>query len=102
LLEFLEPDPRALPVNLGQVSGTAVTIALLTLLWSRHPISATRRTNLQNMVLILLSLILAALAVAISMIHTSFGILANSRVAREDTVMAKERSEQPTATIPNL
>jgi hypothetical protein len=50
------------------------------------------------MVLILLSIIFAAIAVAISMIHSSFGISAGSGIAREDIAIGKERSEQPTNT----
>jgi hypothetical protein len=44
------------------------------------------------MVLILLSIIVAAIAVAISMIHSSFGSLAGSGVAREDIAVAREQS----------
>jgi hypothetical protein len=54
--------------------------------------------HLSNMVLILLSVIFAALAVAISMLHTSFGILAGSRIAEEDIAIGEERSEQRTIT----
>ena len=55
-----------------------------------HPIDAVSRTNLYNMVLILLSIILAAIAVAASMIHTSFGILAGSGIAKEDFSIVKK------------
>jgi hypothetical protein len=44
------------------------------------------------MVLILFSIILAAIVVAISTIHTSFGSLAGSGVAREDIAVAREQS----------
>jgi cell division protein FtsL len=46
------------------------------------------------MVLILLSMIVAAIAVAISMLHSSFGILANSGTVREETAKAREQAEQ--------
>ena len=65
-----------------------------------HPIDAVSRTNLYNMVLILLSIILAAIAVAASMIHTSFGILAGSGIAKEDFSIVKKRAEQPTNASP--
>ena len=46
------------------------------------------------MVLILLPIIVAAIAVTISM------ALAGSGIAREDIAIGKERSEQPTITSP--
>jgi flagellar basal body-associated protein FliL len=63
-----------------------------------HPICTVSRTTLYNMVLILLSVIVAAIVVAISMFHTSSGILAGSGIAREDIAIGKQRSEQPTNT----
>ena len=52
------------------------------------------------MVLILLSIIVAAIAVAISMIHTSFGTLSGSGAARENMAAGNERSEQPAIASP--
>ena len=46
------------------------------------------------MVLIFLSIIIAAIAVAISMVHSSFGILANSGIVGEETAKAREKAEQ--------
>jgi hypothetical protein len=74
-------------------SGRASELALI-----MHPIGAVRRTNLYNMVLILLSMILAAIAVAISMIHSSFGILAESGVAREVIAVEREQSRTTSPT----
>jgi hypothetical protein len=45
------------------------------------------------MVLVLFSIILAAIAVAISMIHYSFGGLAGSKIAKKSIV--REGTEQP-------
>ena len=50
------------------------------------------------MVLILLSIILAAIAVAVSTIHTSFGVLAASGIVKENFSIVKKRAEQPTIT----
>jgi hypothetical protein len=52
------------------------------------------------MVLILLSVISAAFAVAIAMIHTSCGILADPGTAGPDVAIGNERSEQPSITSP--
>ena len=53
------------------------------------------------MVLILLSIIVAAIAVAISMRHhISFGSLPGSEIAREDIAMPKEHTEQSRITGP--
>jgi hypothetical protein len=46
------------------------------------------------MVLILLSIILGAIAVTISMIHSSFRILTVSGIAREEIAVPKEQAEQ--------
>jgi hypothetical protein len=51
-----------------------------------HPTGTVRRTTLYNMVLILLSIIVAAIAVAISMVHSSFGGLAGSVTTKESIV----------------
>ena len=51
------------------------------------------------MVLIPLSVILAAIAVAVSMIHTS-GVLAGSGMAKESFSIVKKRAEQPTNASP--
>lgn len=59
-----------------------------------HPIGPVKRTNFYNMVLILFSIILAASAVAISMIHYSFGILAGSGIAKENFSSVREHAEQ--------
>jgi hypothetical protein len=48
------------------------------------------------MVLILLFAFIGAIAVAISMIHYSFGGLAGSGIAREDLAVARERTGRPT------
>ena len=50
------------------------------------------------MVLILLSIIIAAIAVAISMIHFSFGSLSGSGIAKESIV--REGAEQPAIAGP--
>ena len=63
-----------------------------------HPIGAVSRINLYNMVVILLSIIIAAIAVAISMIHYSFGGLAGSGIAKESIV--REGAEQPAIAGP--
>ncbi len=52
------------------------------------------------MVLILFCIILAAIAIAISMIHSSFGSLSNSEIAREEIARAREQAEQSRATGP--
>jgi hypothetical protein len=61
-----------------------------------HPIGAVGRTNLYNMVLILTSVILAAIVVAISIIryHVSFGSFTGSGIAREDIAISGERAKQ--------
>src|SRR6476660_4222459 len=59
----------------------------------RVPENAFQQT-LYKMVLIFLSIIVAAIVVAISMIHSSFGILANSGTVREETPKAREEAEQ--------
>ena len=64
-----------------------------------HLIRATKRIN-SKMALILLSIFLAATGVAISMIHTSFGILSGSGIAREAIAKGKERSERSTNPSP--
>jgi hypothetical protein len=51
------------------------------------------------MVLILISAILAAIVVAISMIHSSFGSLAGSGIVRE-IARAREQAEQPAIASP--
>jgi hypothetical protein len=62
-----------------------------------HPIGMVRRNNSQNMVLIIFSIILAAIAVAISMTrcHSSFGSLAGSGIAKESFTIVREGAEQP-------
>jgi hypothetical protein len=54
------------------------------------------------MVLIVFSIILAAIAVAISVTrcHSSFGILGGSGIAREKISIEKERTEQSPITSP--
>ena len=52
------------------------------------------------MVLILLSIIVAAIVVAISMSHTSCESLPGSRIARETIAIGKERCEQPAIASP--
>ena len=54
-----------------------------------HPIGAVKRTSLYNMVLILLSVIFAAIVVAISISRYSFGSSIRSGVAT-----ANERTKQ--------
>jgi hypothetical protein len=51
------------------------------------------------MVLILLSLIVAAIAVAISMIHSSFEILAGSGIAKESSSITGEPAEQSSISV---
>jgi hypothetical protein len=62
-----------------------------------HPTGMLRRINFQYMFLILLSIILAAIAVAISMIQRriSCGRLPDSGIAREDNAIAKGRQFNP-------
>jgi hypothetical protein len=64
-----------------------------------HLICTVSRTTLYNMVLILLSIIVAAIAVAISVTrrHSLFGSLAGSGIVREET---RERAEQPAIAGP--
>jgi hypothetical protein len=64
-----------------------------------HPIGPVARTNLYNMVLILLSVIFAAIIAAISMIrhHVFFGSFSRAEIAREN---AKELAEQSRVTGP--
>ena len=58
-----------------------------------HPIGTVTRTNLYNMVLILFSVVLAATAVAISIIRFArFGSLSDSGIAKESIV--REDAEQ--------
>jgi hypothetical protein len=52
------------------------------------------------MVLILLSGIVAAIVVAISMIHSSFASLAGSGILQEKLPIVREGAEQPTITGP--
>ena len=61
-----------------------------------HPICAVGRTNFYSMVLILLSIIVAAIAVATSVIRygISFAGFTRSGIARKDIVMASERTER--------
>ena len=47
------------------------------------------------MVLFLFSMLIAAIAVAISVVHSSFGSLAGSGIVREEIARARERAEQP-------
>jgi hypothetical protein len=62
-----------------------------------HPTGPVRRTNLYNMVLILLSIIVAAIAVTISVTprHSPFGGFTRSGIVREEIAKARERAEQP-------
>ena len=64
-----------------------------------HPIGAVGRTILYNMVLILLSVIFAAIIAAISMIRHRivFGSSTRAEIAREN---AKELAEQSRVTGP--
>jgi hypothetical protein len=52
------------------------------------------------MVLILLSIIVAAIAVAISMIRASFGILVDSGIAKESSSITGEPAEQSSISSP--
>ena len=50
------------------------------------------------MVLFLFSMLIAAIAVAMSVVHFSFGSLAGSGVAREDIAVAREQSRTTSPT----
>jgi hypothetical protein len=65
-----------------------------------HPIGTVMRTTLYNMVLILLSIIVATIAVAILMIHSSCGILAGSGIAKESSSITGEPAEQSSISSP--
>jgi hypothetical protein len=62
----------------------------------KHPTGTVTRINLYSMVLILFSIILAAIAVAISVTrrHISFGSFTRSEIVRGNFPAARERSEQ--------
>ena len=65
-----------------------------------HPICAVGRTNFCNMVLIILSIIFAAIAAATSLIRygISFAGFTRSGIARKDIVTASERAERSSAS----
>jgi hypothetical protein len=67
-----------------------------------HPICTVSRTNLYNMVLFLLSVILAAIAAAISIFrhHISVGSLIRSEIARGDSSIAQKRAERSRVARP--
>ena len=67
-----------------------------------HPIGAVGRSHLYNMALIQLSVVLAAIVVAISIIryHVSFGSFTGSGIAREDIAISGERAKQSTIAGP--
>ena len=59
-----------------------------------HPIGAVGRTNLYNMILILLSVIVVAIVVAIAIVrhHVSFGSFTPDWIAKENIVPAQENA----------
>jgi hypothetical protein len=60
-----------------------------------HPTCANKAHRFPNMVLILLSIIVAAIAVAISIIQSSSGSLAGSGIVRMEIARAREKGGQP-------
>ena len=60
-----------------------------------HPMGAVERISLYNMIVILLSVIFAAIVVAISIArHLSFGLFNGTGIAREDVALPLEGAEQ--------
>ena len=68
-----------------------------------HPVGAVSRTNLYNMVLILLSVLVVAIVVAVSKIRSrdSFGSFTSSEIVSGDFPAARERSEQSATLSPS-
>jgi hypothetical protein len=67
-----------------------------------HPIRTVSRTTLYNMVLFLVSVTVAGIVVAISMIRNriSFGSLVRSGIAKEDYSIAGASAEQSATPSP--
>jgi hypothetical protein len=67
-----------------------------------HLICTVSRTTLYNMVLFLLSVILAAIAAAIAIFrhHISVGSLIRSEIARGDSSIAQKRAERSRVASP--
>src|SRR4029077_1114412 len=61
-----------------------------------HPIGAVGRTNLCNMIFILLSVVVVAIVVATAFgpHHVSFGSFTRDWIAKESIAIARERAEQ--------
>ena len=67
-----------------------------------HPITPVKRTHRYNMFLILLSIVPAAIVIAISIIrsHVSFGSFTRTGIDKEDIAIAKGRAEQSRTASP--